>query len=94
MRSPTSRTRPRKPLVAQPPARRTKRTTQEMIADNKGPGLLVTTLRTLAGLAVAALVVAVMWFVAAAIEGDEPSPLAPWNRSSAPAVTPDPLRNQ
>lgn len=82
------------PLTDAPAPMRKKRTTQDMIAENKGPGLLVTSLRTLAGLAIAVAIVAVIWFVAAAIEGDDPSPRAPWDAPSAPVVPPAPLIDQ
>lgn len=76
------------------PVRRTKRTTQEMIAENEGPGLATTALRTLLALAVAVAVVLGIWFGAAAIEGDEPTPLAPWNAPSTQDVAPPPLEDQ
>lgn len=92
--TPGPRERYPEPLTDAPAPRRKKRTTQDMLAENRGPGLLVTSLRTLAGLAIAVAILAVLFFVAVAIEGDDPSPLAPWNSSSAPVVTPAPLADQ
>lgn len=94
MRSPLSRKRPAAPVADTPAPRRRKRTTQDMLEENRGPGLLVTGLRTLVGLAIVVAVGAVIWFGAAAIEGDEPSPLAPWNSSSAPPAPPASLADQ
>lgn len=75
-------------------AQRGGRTTAQMVEDNKGPGLVVTGLRTLAGLAVAALVLLVIFLAASAIEGDGPPAQAPWAAKSAPAVTPPSLDAQ
>ena len=94
MRSPFSRNRPSETEPAAPAPKRGKRTTQDMIDENKGPGFVVTTLRSLAGLAIVVALGAAVWFGAAAIEGDDPSPLAPWNTSSAPDVTPSTLDDQ
>ena len=94
MRSPLSRKRTAEPVADAPAPRRRKRTTQEMLEDNKGPGVLVTGLRTLVGLAIAFAIGAVIFFGAAAIEGDDPSPLAPWNSPSAPSAPPASLDDQ
>lgn len=81
-------------MAAAPAARRRTRTTQEVVAENRGPGLATTALRTLLGLAVVLALGAVIFFGAAAIEGDEPSPLAPWSAPAAPSVAPEPLADQ
>lgn len=94
MPSPFSRKRPSESEPDAPAPKRGKRSTQDMIDENKGPGFVVSTLRTLAGLAVALLIGAAVWLGAAAIEGDDPSPLAPWNESSAPDVAPSTLDDQ
>ena len=94
MASPLSRKRPPAPDPDAPVQKRKKRTTQDMIEENKGPGVVVGALRTLAGLAIALAIGAVIFFGASAIEGDDPSPRAPWTSSSAPEVTPEPLVDQ
>lgn len=91
MQAPMRPTEPDGPSQA---PRRGKRTTQDMIAENKGPGFAVVALRTLAGLAVALVIFAGIFFIAAAIEGDDPSPLAPWNDTSAPSAAPASLDDQ
>lgn len=94
MASSPSRKRSVETAADAPAPKRKKRTTQDMIDENKGPGLLVTGLRTLLGLAVAVAIGAAIFFGAAAIEGDDPSPLAPWNSSSAPDAAPSALVDQ
>ena len=94
MRSPLSSKRDPEPADDAPAPKRKKRTTQDMIAENKGPGLVVSALRTLMGLAIALVILAAIWFGAAAIEGDDPAPTAPWNSESAPSVAPSALGDQ
>ncbi len=57
-------------------------------------GLATAVLRTLLGLAVVVALAAGIFFGAAAIEGDEPSQLAPWSSGSAPDVAPARLADQ
>ncbi|MCW3011328.1 MAG: hypothetical protein JWO90_1732 [Solirubrobacterales bacterium] len=73
---------------------RGKQTVEELVRQNKGPGFVVGSLRTLAGLAVAVAIGAVIFFGASALEGDDEPELAPWNTSSAPSVGPAPLADQ
>lgn len=72
-------------------AQRGSRTTAQLIEDNRGPGLAVTALRTVAGFAIAAVLLLAIFLAASAIEGDDPPAQAPWAAKSAPAVAPPPL---
>ena len=82
------------PVEEAPKQMRKKRTTQDMLDENKGPGLLVTAGRTLLGFAIAAAILVGIFFAASAIEGDEREPLAPWNDRGAPQVAPATLADQ
>ncbi len=73
---------------------RHRRTTAQAVEDRRGPGLATSALRVLAGLAVLLAVGALVFFAAAALEGDEDAARAPWSSSSAPSVTPAPLADQ
>ena len=79
---------------AEEPARQRGRSTADMIAENRGPGLFVTTLRTLVGVALVALVLFGIFLGARALEGDKPVERAPWATKGAPNVAPDPLVDQ
>lgn len=70
------------------------RTTQERLAEGRGPGFFGTLLRTLAGLGVLLVVLAVIFVVASVVQGDKPVERAPWAAKSAPDVTPAPLSEQ
>lgn len=69
------------------------RTTQEMLADRRGPGFVRTLLRTLAGLAVVAVLLAGLYFGASALEDDKVE-RAPWAAESTPDAKPATLDDQ
>lgn len=70
------------------------RTTQEMLAERRGPGFVGTVARTLVGLLAVVAVLAVIYVGASALEGDDGPQRAPWAERSAPDVTPAPLADQ
>ncbi len=94
MRSPFSRSKSSEPSEEAAPERRKKRTTQDMLEENSGPGIVVTTLRTLVGFAIAAVLLVGLYFGASALEGDKQEPTAPWNAQGAPDVKPATLVDQ
>ncbi len=60
------------------------RSTQDMLDERKGPGFVGTALRTLIGLLVVVALLAVVYFGASALEGDQKVEHAPWAAKSAP----------
>lgn len=93
MRSPFSEKRS-EPAVEEAPARRGKRSTQDMLDERKGHGLVGSLARFVVGLAIACVLLAGIFFGASALEGKDKTPVAPWAQKGAPNVTPDPLADQ
>jgi hypothetical protein len=70
------------------------KSTQDMLDERSGAGPIVAFFKTLGGLAIAAVVVAAIFFGAKALEGDDPPEHAPWSTKAAPDVRPDGLALQ